>query len=52
MGLQLDSDGDFVAASTDQAEVLSATFASVSPYKLSWALCIASGLKEEESNEH
>lgn len=38
--------------STDLAEVLSATFASVFPNKTSWALCIASGLKEEESDEH
>lgn len=45
----LGSDGDLVA---DQAEVLSATFASVFPNKISWALCIASGLKGEESDEY
>lgn len=48
----LGSDGDFVAASADQAEVLSATFASVFPNTISWALCIASRLKEEESDEY
>lgn len=52
VGLQLDSGGGFVAASTDQAEVFSATFDSVFPNKISWALCIASGLMEEESDEH
>lgn len=52
MGLLLDSAGDLVAANTDQAEVLSAAFASVFTNKVSQALRFAAGLREGENDQH